>query len=228
MNTDPGNADDGTGDRSPKCDDIRIEYHPNSGREPETFAFEDFVRAVPDSVPPVDPDPWKPFRTREDFEFTQLALDSAMSKAQVNEMIGLIHRCTKGEKSCFTLSSYDEMHKTLAVASERLPKVRSQAPLFASLSLILHYSSSKRKPSLKLTAMSHTTLMSGCVRYGHGLKICCKTQISSDTLCGMHVICQSLMESQTLGFDFTMNHGRLTGSGKSKYVVSILYHPACC
>lgn len=118
MDTNAGNEDE-----SPNNDDIRIEYHPSSGREPETFAFEDFVRVAPDSPPyPVDLDPWVPFNSREDFEFAELALATGMSKAQVNAMIDLFHKCIKKEGS-FTLSNYAEMHKKLALASERLPKV---------------------------------------------------------------------------------------------------------
>jgi hypothetical protein len=115
---------DSLDDASPNEGNIRIEYHPSSGREPKTLAFGDFIgaAAATDSTLPVDPDPWVPFRTRHDFEFAELVLDAGMSKDQVNAMIGLIHRCTNG-KGSFTLKSYDEMHKTLAVASERLPKV---------------------------------------------------------------------------------------------------------
>jgi hypothetical protein len=104
--------------------DIRIKYHPSSHRELETFAFEDFTRVpvVPESIPLVDLKPWAPFRTREDFEFAELAQDARMTKPQVNKLIGLFRRCIESGDS-FTLSSYDEMQKTLMVASERLPKV---------------------------------------------------------------------------------------------------------
>ena len=117
-NTDSGNVGDG----GPKADDIRIEYHPSSGREPETFAFGDFVRGAPKKTFSMGPDPWIPFKTREDFEFAEVALEAGMTKAHVNRMINLFHKC-QDEKDHITLSSYDEMHKILAVASERLPKV---------------------------------------------------------------------------------------------------------
>jgi len=119
MNIDVSDAGDG----SPNNDDIRVEYHLSSGCESKTFAFEDFVRTSPDNVLPADPEPWVPFRTREDFEFAELAMEAGMSKAQVNAMIGLFRRCIKNEDGHFTLSSYDEMRKTLTTASERLPKV---------------------------------------------------------------------------------------------------------
>jgi len=119
------NADVGDpGDQSPNDDDIRVEYHPSSGREPEVSAFEDFVRVAPEHTPlaPPDPDPWTPFNTREDFEFAELALETGMSKAQVNRMIDLFHKCIE-KKGRFTLSNHAEMRKTLEAASERLPKV---------------------------------------------------------------------------------------------------------
>lgn len=61
-------------------------------------------------------------------------------------------------------------------------------------------------------------LMSGCAQYGHGFRICCRTQISSITLSGMHVRCQDLARNQTLGFGFMMNHGQQIGFGKFRYV----------
>ena len=119
MNTDAGNEDD----ESSNNDNTRIEYHPSSGCRSQTFAFKDFIRVAPDSPPhPVDLDPQVPFKTREDFEFAELALRTGMLKAQVNVMIDLFHKCIKKEGS-FTLSNYAEMHKKLALASERLPKV---------------------------------------------------------------------------------------------------------
>ena len=88
------------------------------------FRFEEFTRAAPPSPPPEDPEPWKPFKTRADFEFAALAHDIGMSKAQVNTLIGLFHRCIKSGKDTFTLSSYNEMCNTLSVASEQVAKVR--------------------------------------------------------------------------------------------------------
>jgi hypothetical protein len=103
--------------------DIRVKYHPSSGRELESFRFEEFKQAAPASAPPEDPEPWKPFKTRADFEFVAIAQDAGLSKAQVNSLIGLFHRCLESGKDSFTLSSHNEMHNTLKVASERLAKV---------------------------------------------------------------------------------------------------------
>ena len=132
------------------------------------------MRGAPDSVPPVGPDPWLPFRTREDFEFAELVLAAKMSKAEVNSLINLFNRC-KGENSHFTLSSYDDMHKLLETASELLPKVCLQTFLCVLYFLISCYLSLKSIPSLRSIMRNHTHLMFGCVQYGHGWRTCCRT-----------------------------------------------------
>jgi len=113
-NIDPGNV----GNRTHEDGDIRIEYHPSSGREPEVFAFEEFTQAVNENAYPMDPEPWAPFKTREDFEFAELARETGMTKAQIDALIRLFHQCIKNGKDSFTLSGYNEMRETLKVASE--------------------------------------------------------------------------------------------------------------
>ena len=104
-------------------EDIQRVYHPNARREPEVFSFNAYQSTPPVAVPPVEPEPWLPFKTREDFEFAEIALATAMTKAQINATIDLLHKCIDKGKGSFTLSSHDDMRRTLKVASERLPKV---------------------------------------------------------------------------------------------------------
>ena len=110
-------------DTRPNDEDVRREYHPNAHREPEVFSFDDYQSIPLVVTPPVEPEPWLPFKTREDFEFAEIALDTAMMKAQVDATINLLHRCIKKGKGSFTLSNHDEMRKTLKVAADRLPKI---------------------------------------------------------------------------------------------------------
>ena len=117
-----------TGSSSCQDGDIMIEYHPSSGCEPEIFKFEEFTQRAPACTPSVDPEPWAPFKTRADFEFAAVAQDTGMSKAQVNTLIGLFHRCIESGKDSFTLSSYNEMCNTLTAASEQLSKVFTDFP----------------------------------------------------------------------------------------------------
>ena len=107
----------------PHDDDIQWEYYPNACHEPEVFHFKAYQLRSPVVTPLVDPEPWLPFKMREDFEFSKIALAIVMTKTQVNAMIDLLHRCIDKGEGSFTLSNHDEMCWTLGVASDQLPKV---------------------------------------------------------------------------------------------------------
>ena len=104
-------------------EDIQQVYHPNACRDPEVFSFDTYQSTLPVVVPPAEPEPWLPFKMREDFEFTEITLATVMTKAQINATIDLLHKCIDKGKGSFTLSSHNEMRQTLKVALERLPKV---------------------------------------------------------------------------------------------------------
>jgi len=90
-------------------DNIRTEYHPNSGRGVKVETFEDYRKHTlkPISVPEIT-DPW-PLRT--DFEFAQLALEAALTKTHVDKLIQLVERCIKGQDS-FNLTNHQDLYKT--------------------------------------------------------------------------------------------------------------------
>ena len=104
-------------------DDIRVEYHPNSGRCTNISKIDEYRQSVPGGKATLEPEPWAPFRTREDFEFTELVLDAGMKKGQVKALIKLFHKCIEGEGS-FTIPKYKDMEDTLKLASNRLAKVQ--------------------------------------------------------------------------------------------------------
>ena len=204
----------------PNNDDIRREYHPNAHREPEVFSFDDYQSTPPVVTPPVEPEPWLPFKTREDFEFAEIALATAMTKAQVDATINLLHRCVKKGMGSFTLSNHDEMRKTLRAAADRLPKVLWLTAVPLLHALITHLSSLKRRLSHQNTKGNHAHLMCGSVQSGTGLKACCRTHNSSITLYGMHARCQSLMENHHHGSGFMMSHGLQHNFGIYRYALS--------
>ena len=105
--------------------DIRVEYHPNSGHECKTFTFEEFQHMGSEAcrTHPADPKPWLPFKTREDFEFAEIALLTGMSKKQISALIRLFRKCLEIGEESFTFLNYDDMRRTQELASERLPKV---------------------------------------------------------------------------------------------------------
>ena len=90
--------------QGPCSDDIRQEYHPSASCKPGIFGFEAYRSISSGVMPPVEPEPWLPFKTGEDFEFSEIALATAMTKTQVNATIGLLHRCIDKGKGSFTLS----------------------------------------------------------------------------------------------------------------------------
>jgi len=104
-------------------DNIRTEYHPNSGRGVKVETFEDYREhsLKPAPVPEIT-DPWRPFRSRTDFEFAQLALDAALTKTHVDKLIKLVEGCIKGQDS-FNLTNHQELYKTWDAASAMLTPV---------------------------------------------------------------------------------------------------------
>jgi hypothetical protein len=52
--------------------------------------------------------PWKPFKTRSEFEFAEVALRAGLTKNQVNALIQVMRRCIQGEDS-FNIRDHDHM-----------------------------------------------------------------------------------------------------------------------
>ena len=102
-----------------------MEYHPNSGCGCKTFTFEEFQHIGSESrrTHPPDPEPWLPSKTRQDFEFAEIVLDTGMSQDQINALICLFWKCLEIGEESFTFLNYKDMRSTQTLASERLPKV---------------------------------------------------------------------------------------------------------
>ncbi|KAG2112054.1 uncharacterized protein F5147DRAFT_744680 [Suillus discolor] len=73
-------------------DDIQVQYHPNSQCQTQVFQFEDYGRGLgaPTVVPPVEPEPWYPFRTQIDCEVAELVLEAALTHQQTDRLFDLI------------------------------------------------------------------------------------------------------------------------------------------
>ncbi|KAI0073421.1 hypothetical protein K474DRAFT_1677885 [Panus rudis PR-1116 ss-1] len=126
--TRPTTADDNTG--SYKLNDIITVYHPNSGKPREHQSFEDFRRSTTqdteDAFKLYEKNlPWTPFRSRADFEFSEIALHARLSQADINSLISFIRRCADGEES-FTLKNAKDVKDTWEAASKQhTPFVRT-------------------------------------------------------------------------------------------------------
>ncbi|KAF8066566.1 hypothetical protein FPV67DRAFT_1196119 [Lyophyllum atratum] len=102
----------------PVLNDIKTEYHPSSRIPTKIESFVDYnTSRVPDPIPPEDK-PWEPFRSRLDFEVSELALEAALSRKQIDRLIGIIHCAMEGnESNKFTIGSSGEMKDMWEAAS---------------------------------------------------------------------------------------------------------------
>ncbi|KAJ3858689.1 hypothetical protein EV359DRAFT_51930 [Lentinula novae-zelandiae] len=102
--------------------DVKIEYHPNSGK-PTVIERFDIHTADHDHVPSKDSHlrPWLPFRTRMDFEVATLALECSMNDKQTEKLIMLLNHVQQGFDKC-TLKDYKEVQDTWDLAAEKSTK----------------------------------------------------------------------------------------------------------
>ncbi|KAG2753584.1 hypothetical protein P692DRAFT_201705525 [Suillus brevipes Sb2] len=78
--------------------EFKTEFHPRSGRETLLQTFEEFgVASEALKAPPADKKPWRPFRSRGDFEFSEIALEAALNQGQVDKLLSLIARIAQGD-----------------------------------------------------------------------------------------------------------------------------------
>lgn len=113
----------------PRIGDVLTVYHPQSKRQSAVETCEDFVRRNTDR-PPTDPEflsrkPWKPFASRIDFEFAEVATEAHLSKSVVERLISIVSRAAKGN-SGFSLASYADLEASWEKASRICTTVSTQ------------------------------------------------------------------------------------------------------
>ena len=109
----------------PGGDYIRIEYHPNSGRESRVLSPEEFKILSSDnteSMPPISEEPWRPFRSQEDFEFAELVHAAALNQKQIDKLVKFIKRCERNPGS-FTFEGAQDVEQSWEDASKLLTPV---------------------------------------------------------------------------------------------------------
>ncbi|KAF8971925.1 hypothetical protein BDZ97DRAFT_1901552 [Flammula alnicola] len=111
----------------PEKNEIKIEYHPSSHKEPLYFSFYDYNPAADLGTSSTEADesethaknkPWHPFRSRLDFEVAELILDTHMNKKQTDALISLIKQCANDPDS-FTLSDSKDLSNVWQAARTR-------------------------------------------------------------------------------------------------------------
>ena len=70
----------------------------------------------------VDSMPWKPFKTRGDFLFAEIALDAGLNKTQVDGLLELFLLVTKGKEQV-TMKNDAELRKACDNAGAELTPV---------------------------------------------------------------------------------------------------------
>jgi len=93
-------------------DDTKIVYHPHCGKPDEFFHLEEYNSSLPRRTNiPTEANPWRPFRTRTDFEIAELILDTHMNKDQTRNFLKLLHQIAANPK-CFTITNKNDLDNT--------------------------------------------------------------------------------------------------------------------
>ncbi|PPQ74821.1 hypothetical protein CVT26_005455 [Gymnopilus dilepis] len=110
-------------EQSHSLNDIRIEYHPSTEQPPDTYSFDQYCSFPQEPAPPfvVDKTPWRPFRTKIDFEVAEIMLDGHLNRRQIARMIDLIQKIAANPES-FTLENESEHEKIWKAARETKAK----------------------------------------------------------------------------------------------------------
>jgi len=94
----------------PSIGDIKIEHHPDTKRDPDIIPLKMYQARQKLKKPQLNTKkPWKPFRSRSEFEFAEVALRAGLTKNQVNALIQVMQRCIHGEDS-FAIRDNDHLH----------------------------------------------------------------------------------------------------------------------
>ena len=62
-----------------KLNDIKIEFHPHSGKHSQTTSFKDYGRHIVPLPPLTDEEPWRLFYCQLDFEVAEFAVQSTLN-----------------------------------------------------------------------------------------------------------------------------------------------------
>ncbi|KAG1858282.1 hypothetical protein C8R48DRAFT_748763 [Suillus tomentosus] len=108
-----------------QVDDIKVEHHPNSGIPTKVHAFGDFKRHPAHysswSAPEPDAQPWRPFKSRLEFDIAEIALEAALNNAQTDRLLDICCRCAQQSEK-FTFQNHKDVRAKWDAASQRFTK----------------------------------------------------------------------------------------------------------
>ena len=204
-------------------DDMKTEYHPRSGIPTKIERFEEFRQkrqaAGPTSRDDVltDPQPWRPFKTRTDFEFAELVHEANLSKKKVKRMIRIIRRVSQSPE--FTLKTYEDIKEKWESAAKQHTVVSAlSSSLHASRDIFNSYMTSSSSTILSPPNITErtTNTISVAWTFGSGPWIYSTTLPSQNTSTMMRRSFSNGTEN--LGCVSSTSHGPQTGGSNFKYV----------
>lgn len=205
---------------------IKIVSHPNSRISTKVYSFMDFcaledhAHPAPGSANPLPNSQkiaWRPFRTRQDFEFAELTLTAHMNQKQIDKLIKLIWDAVPENarsSSLFTLQSNSDLQKMWKFAREtRATGVRLLN--FLCESMILIHTSSLNTPSQFPTRTERCPTKSGSGQFGIGVRTCSMIQISYQAFIGTQYSDIGIRMKRS-GKDLLMSPGQQMHGGTSR------------
>ncbi|KAG2366025.1 hypothetical protein BDR07DRAFT_1449538 [Suillus spraguei] len=91
--------------------EFKTEYHPRSGCPTLFQPFDEFcISSEVQHAPIIDKEPRHPFRLHGDFEFSEIAIEAALNKSQINALLSLITRVSEGNAQ-ITLKNEADLFK---------------------------------------------------------------------------------------------------------------------
>lgn len=111
--------------------DVHVEYHPSENRASSDFRLEDFRQPAPQNIPPPSSNiMYRPFNTKSEFLFAQIAIGASLTHDHIQTLCDIINRCISGQ-DYFTIKSAKEFEDRLKPSSFSIPTLS----LFFSLLL---------------------------------------------------------------------------------------------
>jgi hypothetical protein len=89
---------------------FKTKYHPCSGCPTLFQTFDKFCVSLEAQQIPIDKKPWHPFRSHADFEFSEITLDAALNKSQIDALLNLI-LCVSQSHTKITLKNEADLSK---------------------------------------------------------------------------------------------------------------------
>ncbi|KAJ6473947.1 hypothetical protein DFH09DRAFT_1293679 [Mycena vulgaris] len=103
----------------PPAEDIKRIFHPHSKHQVYFGSFDAYLKSNMAERPvPADAEPWRPFRSRLDFEVAEFCEQSMLNKDFTETLISLIRRCMFNPDD-FTLTSQRELDELWDLASHK-------------------------------------------------------------------------------------------------------------